>query len=152
STAFGSACAGGSDVDGDGRADFAIGAHWWEGPGAPVSENLGKVFVYSGDPADWVPPSLTGTGTLQPSSPLGLDIGARQPGGAVFLLGGSPALHAPFKGGLLMPKPEVLLPFVLDAAGTLQIATTWPPGVPSDSSVWLQAWLPDEDGIAGFVA
>ena len=150
-SAFGKACAGGSDVDGDGRADFAVGAYGFEvSKSAP--DDVGKVFIYSGDSADWVPPSLTASGSLLPSTPLDLAIGGGGPGGTALVVAGSSSLHLPFKGGLLMPAPELVVPFVLDGAGGLQIATTWPPGVPSGVSLWLQAWLPDETALTGFLA
>ena len=149
-TAFGKACAGSGDVDGDGRADFAVGApikSIFYGPNA-----IGKVRIYSGDSADWVPPSLTGAGTLLPSTPLTLSIADGDPFAPAFLVAGASALHVPFKGGLLMPKLDLLVPLVLDGSGKLDVQSTWPAGIPSGTPLWLQAWLPDDDGIAGYVA
>jgi hypothetical protein len=150
-TQFGAACAGTGDVDGDGRADFAVGA-----PGAPTSDGgstkVGKACIYSGDSADYVPPSLTGAGTLLPSTPLTLSLMDGDPLAPVMLVVGASALHAPFKGGLLMPEPDLLLPLALDGSGKLTLQSTWPAGIPSGTPIWLQAWLPDDDGIAGYLA
>jgi hypothetical protein len=150
-TEFGGACAGIGDVDGDGRADFAVGA-----PGTPGSAggppNVGKVLVYSGNSADWVPPSLTGAGALLPSTPFTLSIADGDPLAPVILVAGASTLHVPFKGGLLMPKLDLLLPLALDGSGKLDVQSTWPAGIPSGTPIWLQAWLPDDDGIAGYLA
>jgi hypothetical protein len=68
--ALGESCATGGDVDGDGRGDLLIGnTHYFQG-----DEMIGRIQVYSGDPADYAPPTLTASGTLQPGSPVAFDI------------------------------------------------------------------------------
>jgi hypothetical protein len=58
----------------------------------------------------------------------------------------------PFKGGVLVPSPNLLLPLVLDGAGALHLATQWPASIPSGTSLWMQAWSPQPEALHGFVA
>src|SRR5262249_10246464 len=114
--------------------------------------SAGRVFALSGDPADFVPPSLTGSGTLLPGSPLALDLANGPPGAATALVVGLSKLNPPLKGGLLVPAADALRPLAAGSAGALHLATSWPTGIPSGTSVWMQSWAPDADALHGFVA
>jgi len=150
-SAFGRACAGGGDVDGDGHADIAVGAPLHD-VGSGSGGDVGKHYVFSGDPQDYEPPVLSGSGALTPGTPFGLRLaGGDALAPALLVAGLSPQL-LPFKGGVLVPAPEFLLPIQLDEDGATVIASTWPAGIPSGTTIWVQAWLPDDDGPAGFRA
>jgi len=143
-------CAGGVDVDGDGHRDFAVGL-----PGAnfiPGLGNAGKVVFVSGNPPDHVAPTLTGTGSLLPATPLRLDIAGGDALAQAILVAGASMVNLPFKGGLLVPAPNVIFAFPLNAAGASTLMGTWPAGIPAGASIWLQAWIADDDGPAGVVA
>lgn len=146
---FGVACAVGGDVDGDGRADLIVGAELVE---VDALLNAGRIFVLSGDQGDHTPPTLAGQGTLLPASPLSFELADGPAGGAVALVVGLAQANLPFKGGLLVPTPSLLLPLVLDGAGALQLATQWPAGIPSGTMLWLQVWAPEPEALHGFVA
>ncbi|MCB9898706.1 MAG: VCBS repeat-containing protein [Planctomycetes bacterium] len=97
-------------------------------------------------------PILMAEGPLLPGTPwsLHLAVGPRQ-GMAVFVLGVH-ALDLPFKGGLLLPFPDLLVPgILLDADGGLSIDAVWPPA-PGGFSFWLQFWMPDPTSPSGFAA
>ena len=136
-------CAGGVDIDGDGRLDFAVGL---------PNSGPGKVVFVSGDPADHMAPTLSGTGTLLPSTPFTLQLAGGDAFATVFLVVSPFKANLPFKGGLLVPSPLLIVTFGLNGAGAANLPATWPAGVPSGASLWLQGWIPDSDGPAGLVA
>ena len=58
-----------------------------------------------------------------------------------------------FKGGVLVPEPDVLLPgLVVGAGNQLQLSGTWPAGTPSGVAVYLQMWVSDAAGPQGYSA
>ena len=60
---------------------------------------------------------------------------------------------SPFKGGLMMPSPDVVASgFVVQPDGTLQLSTLWPAAVPAGLSIVMQWWIPDPSGPQGFTA
>jgi hypothetical protein len=60
-------------------------------------------------------------------------------------------INAPFKGGVLVPQPTLLV--VLPTAfGGLTLSQSMPPGLPSGTSIVLQLWAPDAGGPAGACA
>ena len=66
---------------------------------------------------------------------------------------GLAALEAPFLGGLLVPRPDVVvLGLPVDGAGAMQLDFVWPPGLPSGFQFWLQHWIADPAGPVGFSA
>ncbi len=98
-------------------------------------------------------PKLAGSGTLAASTPVTLALSNAAPSSATALFVGLSALNAPFKGGTLVPNPDVVVPGLLtDGAGQLTLASTWPPGIPSGFSMYFQAWVADAGGPQGFAA
>ena len=62
-------------------------------------------------------------------------------------------LLAAFKGGVLVPSPDVILAGLpIDAGGDLDIASTWPTGIPGGVTLWLQHWISDPASPVGFSA
>ena len=68
------------------------------------------------------------------------------------LVAGLSALQAPFKGGTLVPAPDVLLPLATDAAGALGLPFTWPQGVPAGIELYVQFWVQDASASHGLAA
>jgi hypothetical protein len=138
-TAFGKTVSGGFDVDGDSVPDLLAGGT--------------SALVLSGLPLDHVAPHVAGSGDLLPGTPISLSITEGLPQGLASLVVGLTDALLPFKGGVLVPNPDLLIgPLLLDAQGGLVLAGTWPAGVPSDSETWIQVWALDPKGPHGWTA
>lgn len=61
-------------------------------------------------------------------------------------------LNLPFLGGLLVPTPDILIPFETDAAGDAHIASVWPLGLPAGVQLVFQSWFLDPGAPQGFSA
>jgi len=98
-------------------------------------------------------PELAGEGTLAPGSPVALTLAEAAPSAATVLVVGASPFFAPFKGGTMVPNPDLLLaPLATDAAGALSLATTWPPGLPTGTALLLQDWIIDAAAPHGWAA
>ena len=76
---------------------------------------------------------------------------ASAPGNApTVLVAGFSALNLPFKGGTLVPSPDVLVSLVMPFAGKIKLPVHWPSGIPAGAHLWLQAWFADGAGPSGF--
>jgi hypothetical protein len=96
-------------------------------------------------------PSLRGLGVLQPGEPMSVALSMAKPGAAAALVIGFGAGNIPFKGGVLVPTPDLVLAGLpVSGAGTLSLAGTWPAGV--TVPVFMQAWIADSAGPQGFAA
>lgn len=159
---FGQALAGGGDVDNDGRPDLVVGAASSSYYGA----GSGAAIVFSLAPADtpWesaghvLPGSqgaakLVGDGPLLPGTPTLLTLAHGTPGAPSALVIGFALLEAPFKGGVLVPTPTVLLAGLpIGPAGELVLGAAWPAGVTSGTALWFQHWFPDAAALQGWAA
>lgn len=98
-------------------------------------------------------PGLSGTGTLLPDTPVTLHLERARPGANAVLVLGDTALHAPFRGGVLVPNPLLVVGGLLvDARGELSLASVLPAGIPTGAPIWAQMWIHDAAGPAGFAA
>ncbi len=98
-------------------------------------------------------PLLQGVGPLTDGSDNSLDLTNALPGSTTSIIVGFAALEIGFKGGLLVPSPDVLvIGLPLDGTGALSIPFVWPSGVPSGVSLWFQHWISDPAGPKGFAA
>ncbi len=114
----------------------------------PAWTNLGQGLAGSAGV-----PKLQGLGTIAPDSPLTVRLNEAAPSAPLTLVVGLSSLAAPFKGGTLVPYPDVLVgPLATDASGLLVLQATWPEGVPIDTQVFLQAWIADAGAPSGLAA
>jgi nitrous oxidase accessory protein NosD len=98
-------------------------------------------------------PLLQGAGTTIAGDPLDLALSNAAPSAPATLVLGTSLLFAPFKGGVMVPDANLLIgPLPVAADGTLVLSAPWPGGVPSGTLLWIQAWVPDAGGPAGFAA
>ncbi|MBL8900653.1 MAG: hypothetical protein JNM84_23680 [Planctomycetes bacterium] len=87
-------------------------------------------------------PVLEGYGPLRGGTLVDVAIENAAAGAPGVLVLGRSAANLPLLGGVLVPFPEIALPFVTDALGAAHIAATWPFGA-SGAVVYLQAWIVD---------
>jgi hypothetical protein len=150
-TSFGRAIAGAGDLDGDGRGDVVVGK-----PTTLVAAlgAEGEVEVHSSRPAPWAPlgqakagshgtPNLWAEGELLGGDPLDVHLTGTLPSTIATLVLGLTPLELPFKGGVLVPMPDILLAFPTDADGAVHVPTVWPLGLPAGAQLWVQGWIPD---------
>ncbi len=98
-------------------------------------------------------PTLTGSGPLTASSVNAVDLAAALPGAAAHLVFGLTRIDAGFKGGVLVPAPDLLISGLpIDGAGQLSVPFVWPTGVPAGFPFYLQVWVEDGQGPLGFAA
>ncbi len=97
-------------------------------------------------------PALAGKGLLLGDTPVTLTLTDVAPGLLANLLVGFTQLNAPFKGGVLVPSPDLVFGGFPVTASPLVIGGSWPIGLPSGVSVSYQYWMVDAGGPVGFSA
>lgn len=98
-------------------------------------------------------PVLAGAGGLCVGEIVTLTLTRAKANGIVALVAGLAELDLPFKGGTLVPAPDVVIVGLqADAAGQLVLAAPWPVGVPSGLELYWQEWIVDPVGPKGFAA
>lgn len=98
-------------------------------------------------------PLLTPSGVLVPGTSFSMEVSdARAVTFAWWILGLS-AVELPFKGGVLVPSPDLIAgPFVTGFGGQLTLSGSSPSGVPPGVEVATQFWIEDQAGPAGWAA
>ena len=159
---FGRAVASLGDHDGDGVADLAVGALWDDDGGI----DKGAVWILylnarrivdlrNGLAGTGGVPTLGAAGTLVAGDPFQLSLVGMLPSTNAHLFISPFAVNAPFKGGVLVPgvgAPGLLVSLPTGPAGAVVLNAAWPGGLPSDFSLYFQAWIQDPAGPAGFAA
>lgn len=97
-------------------------------------------------------PVIDGSGPLLGGEPCSITLQQALPNTTAWFVLGASALLSPFKGGVLVPNPDIFLPLPTSATGELELTTTWPVGVPSGSAFFTQWWVQDPAGPLGFAA
>jgi hypothetical protein len=98
-------------------------------------------------------PKLSGAGSLLAGDPVTLTLVRGKSNGTATLVIGLGLLLLPFKGGTLVPTPDIVIGGLpLNAAGALALSAPWPAGIPSGLSFCFQHWIPDAAGPGGFAA
>src|SRR5262249_25734499 len=97
-------------------------------------------------------PRLVGAGTLAPASKGQLDLTSARPSAPATLVFGLSIIHAPLKGGTLVPAPLLLLPLSTNVSGTLSLPFDFPTGIPAGVPLVFQMWIQDAAGVKGFAA
>jgi hypothetical protein len=141
-----------ADFDEDGRVDFAASSGFTHtqlffsraaGTWVVLGHGLaGKAGI----------PQLAGTGLLIPGSNVEVSLTGAVSFAPLWLVVGFSALQAPFKGGIMVPSVDLVIGLATNGAGSLSLGGSWPPGFPAETSLWLQAWIADDAGPAGFAA
>jgi FG-GAP-like repeat len=143
---------GDADDDGDldagvaragtpGRVDLLLNATY---PAGSAFTDLGHALP--GTPGF---PILIADGSLVAGQPFAFDLLNVKPLAATFAFVGLSAGYLPYKGGTLVPMPDLIVfGLVTDALGRLQLAGAWPAGA-SGVTFYLQFWTYDEAGVKG---
>lgn len=98
-------------------------------------------------------PVLAGQGEMLGGDPWSLVLEDAAPDAPAWLVAGFSALQAPFRGGVLVPAVDLLVgPLSTGPEGGFELSTTWPAGLPSGTTLWLQAWIQDPAGPKGWAA
>jgi hypothetical protein len=98
-------------------------------------------------------PAFTGVGSLVGGTTVKLTLTGAKPATTSILFIGSSLLGAPFKGGVMVPKPDVFLGGLSTGpAGSVVLNGKWPASIPSGVTTWYQHWIIDAAGPKGFAA
>lgn len=96
-------------------------------------------------------PSLTGSGTLEPGAVATYHIDSAPKSAAAFWVLGVGELMAPFRGGILVPTPDLVVPGLsTQPNGKLDFALKWPNTLPSGLTLYHQFWFVDGTAALGF--
>lgn len=94
-------------------------------------------------------PVLSGIGDLSSGSLNRLNVSNAAPSSVAGYLVGASAISAPFKGGVLVPNPDLVLLFNTTAQGTLGLGFIQPAGFPAGVSIYVQVGVQDAAAVAG---
>ncbi len=98
-------------------------------------------------------PKLIGDGALCAGGTTTLTLIRGKPNGVATLVIGLALLQTPFKGGTLIPTPDILLyGLPLSSNGVLVLSAPWPAGIPAGFAFHFQAWIADAVAVQGFAA
>ena len=97
-------------------------------------------------------PELFGTGKLACDDLTTYWLSDALPGALAYFVLGISTLYLPFKGGILVPTTDIIIPVIVSPVGTVVFGFPWPPGVPPGVSLYYQYWILDPGGFAGFSA
>ena len=80
---------------------------------------------------------------------MGLDLSNALPGSLAWLFFGLSQIDLPFRGGILVPSPDIVFAALpVSGTGDLALATTWP-ALPPSTEIYFQYWVIDPAGSAG---
>ncbi|MHC5212105.1 MAG: FG-GAP-like repeat-containing protein [Planctomycetota bacterium] len=159
---FGRAVAPLDDYDGDGRLDLAVGR-----PAYPYVVKgggfWGALHVLRLSDGQWVSlggglagaggtPQLTGSGVPIVGGHVALEIADALPAAPAFLVVGSTPWNLGFKGGTLVPSPDLAIALVTDTSGGVALGASWPASAGPGETMLFQAWIQDASGPVGWAA
>ncbi len=143
------------DFDGDHARDVAIG-----------NAESGTITILrnQGAPDPWFDlgqglagghgtPVFRGASAFTAGATVTLSLENAAESAPAWLVLGASVLDAPFKGGTLVPAPQLVSAGLsTDANGDLELVAPWPAGIASGPAAVMQVWLVDAAGPAGFAA
>ena len=97
-----------------------------------------------------IPPILGGTGTQNGGQPAELDLSFANGSAPASLFIGLSNTPTPFKGGTIIPIPQLLvLSFTTSPTGGIGFPFTWPTGLPSAFNIYYQYAIKDAAAVQG---
>lgn len=98
-------------------------------------------------------PALEGEGTLFPGSTVKLKLSDSKFFSNAWLVWGVSRIDLGFKGGVMIPAPDILTgPLFVNFGGNATAQGPMPAGVPSDVPIYLQFWIDDDTRPLGWTA
>jgi hypothetical protein len=149
------------DLDGDGDLDVVVSLNNGLLFGPDSVAVLINHSYDAGSPFTDLGQSLAGTegapiqlayGSLLPGTTYTFELYGALPGSTAFGVVGLSELNAPFKGGVLVPNPDGLLPIPVPASGQFGVGGLWPNGIAPGFSFWVQWWFDDPAAVKGKAA
>jgi len=137
-----------ADMDGDALVDLLLWGQYdtllllsrlgpWEALGHSLTGSAGLS-------------RLVGEGSLLPGSIVRLTLEGASPVAPATLVLSTSASFTPFKGGVLVPTAQFVVPGLFtDASGALALQGDWPAGVPAGTQLVAQVWMLDALGPQG---
>jgi len=111
-------------------AEFSTPSHWTD-----LGNGLAGTFGI---------PKLVGSGALTTGSATSVKLSKGKGGAPAAYVVGLGSAYAPFKQGVLVPNPDYLVSVpALSPTGLVNLAFTWPAGVPSGFSLYWQCLVSD---------
>ena len=97
--------------------------------------------------------ALAGSGTTAAGQPITLSLSGAAASSAATLVMGFSALNGAFKGGVMVPNPDIVIPgLVTDGSGDLVIPGNWPDFLAPGRVMYFQYWQLDGSGPQGYNA
>ncbi len=98
-------------------------------------------------------PRLKGSGTLAPATLTTYDVLTGPATTSGFLVAGLNTIFAPFKGGTMVPSPDIVVTgYQTSGTGTLEFSLNFPSGVPSGLNIFHQMWFMVPASPTGFIS
>ena len=95
---------------------------------------------------------LIASGSFAGGDPFAFDLYRVAVFKPVFAVVGFSVLEAPFKGGTMLPTPQIVVGPMPSSGEELHITGNWPPGMPSGSTIVAQFWFLASGTVAGYAA
>ncbi len=130
----------------DGNGNVSVGV-------APVGFSQAWVALPGGAPGTYGTPKLSGMGPMTANSLAQLVVTDAKEFSSAWLILGFSQIDAPFKGGVLVPNPDIVAGGLSTSAdGHFEIGFTLPGIIPPGLPLYSQYWILDPAGPKGFSA
>ena len=106
----------------------------------------------SGLPGLFGTPCLAGVGLLEGGAPVFQILGGARPLSPGLLVLGFSIIDLPFRGGNLVPFPDLVIPLGTNVLGEINLRGTWPHGLPFGFNLYTQYFIVDPSGPQGYSA
>jgi hypothetical protein len=151
------------DLDGDGGVDLATCAdvEFVNPTGQALSTARNVTYAAGGPLTDWGGarrgtnsyPTQIVTGTLGAGTPVLFELEMARLNASAWMVIGFEAIFAPFKGGVIVPQPDLVLgPLPTGPTGSVDLGGTWPAGLPAGLTLDVQFWIADPLGWKSLAA
>jgi hypothetical protein len=131
---------------------IAAGSKWIAGDAHTLIARLEQpvwMSLGAAKPGAGALPELLGAGALTGGSQNAVALTGSATSTLAWLIAGTTEANAPFKGGTLVPAPQLVVPFAVGSKGVVGLPFTWPAALPDGTSITLQFWIHDAAASQG---